>query len=73
MFLYLNEFRFVCIRSRIGFDFVKKRHLPLNFESKCLLGFYSIKFTGQEINLLFQELELLSQFFDMIFELLFHS
>ena len=36
-------------------------------------GFCSIKFTGQEINLLFQEPDLLFQFFDMIFILLFRS
>ena len=53
MFLHLDKIRFMCVRIRTGFDLIKKRHLTLDFESRCLLGFCSIKFTGQEINLLF--------------------
>ena len=70
MFLNFNQVRFLRIGICTGFHFIKKRHLSLDLKCRCLLGFCSIKFTGQEINLLFQEQDLLFQMFDMLLILL---
>ncbi len=70
MCFHFRQTRFRRIRVCTGLCFIKKRHLPFNLKNRCLLGFCSIKFTGQEIHLLLQEQDLLFQFFDMILILL---
>ena len=54
-----------------GHALTKKRHLSLNIKDGCLFRLCSIKFTGQEINLLLQEPDLLFQFCDLILVLQF--
>ena len=71
MFFNFNQFWFFCIGVCKIFRLIKKRHLSLNIKGGCLFRLCSIKFTGQEINLLLQEPDLLFQFFDLILVLLF--
>ncbi len=71
MLFDFDQVRLMGTRIGTGFCFIKKRHLSLHFKGRCLLRLCSIKFTGKEINLLFQEPDLLFQFFDLFFVLLF--
>ena len=71
MFFDRHQIRLMGIRIRTGFHLIKKRHLPLYFKGRCLFRFCSIKFTGEEINLLLQEPDLLFQFSDLLSVLLF--